>query len=70
MLEKNLLIEGMHCEGCEARICNVLKTIDGICKVSADHKTGSVQISAAKEIDQNIINKKIEALDFKVVGEK
>ena len=66
---KNMEIEvkGMHCEGCEKRIQNVLKTIDGIEEVVADHNTGKVSIKSTKEINLDEVKTKIEDLDFEVV---
>ena len=62
-----ITVEGMHCEGCEKRIQNVVKTIDGVEEVIADHNTGKVSIKSTKEISLNEVKNKIEDLDFKVV---
>ena len=67
MKEVELKVEGMHCEGCENRIKNVLKTIEKVKEVEADHKEGKVKIEAENDVDLNQIKEKIEDLDFKVV---
>ena len=65
-MELNLKVEGMTCEGCENRIKNSLKLIDGVEDITASHQTGEVKIKTNKNNKDEII-KTIEDLDFKVV---
>ena len=46
MNEVELKIDGMHCSGCENRVKNSLKTINGIKEVEANHETGIVKITS------------------------
>lgn len=64
MKEINLKVKGMHCEGCENRIKNLLSTIDGIEEVIANHIDGTVLIKTNKEVDIEDIKEKIEDLGF------
>ena len=50
MKEINLKVEGMMCTGCENRIQNAVKNMNGIKSVKADHTTGTVKIEAEKRI--------------------
>lgn len=68
MNEVELKIDGMHCSGCENRVKNSLKTINGIKEVEANHETGIVKITSKKEIDMEEVKQKIENLDFKVIN--
>ena len=43
-------VNGMMCEGCEKRVQNVIKEIDGVIDVKADHKVGIVEINTEKEV--------------------
>ena len=61
-------VEGMVCNGCENRIQNSLKMIDGVNKVVADHKKGIVTIKSNSKLDSNQICKKIEELGFNIVN--
>lgn len=61
-------INGMVCTGCENRIKNVIKNIDGVKKVSADYKTGVVKMVAKDNIGIDIIKEKLETLDYEVVS--
>lgn len=58
-------VEGMHCEGCENRIKNSLKEVEGIINVQANYKTGEVTI---EEENSNLeeIKEQIEDLGFEV----
>ena len=62
-------VKGMVCNGCENRIQNVLKTIDGVKEVIADYKQEIVTIKTNTELDKNVIYEKIEDLGFEVERE-
>ena len=51
MKEINLKVEGMMCTGCENRIQNAVKNMNGIKSVKADHTTGTVKIEAEDGIE-------------------
>lgn len=65
-VEKTISIEGMKCEGCVSRVKNVLEDIKEVtaCEVSLEEKTAKITLK--KDIDDEIIKKKIENLGFKV----
>ena len=69
MQEIILNIKGMMCEGCENRIKNVVKNIDGVEEVKADHKTGKVIITLNKDIEKVTISEAIEDIGYEVVKE-
>lgn len=66
MKEIEIKIKGMVCGGCEKRVENALKTIEGIKEVLADHTTGKVKIQAEGDIDKDTIKEKIEDIDFEL----
>lgn len=66
MKETIIKVQGMACGGCENRIQNALKNVEGIENVVANHKEGTVTITA-NEIDINSIKEKIEDLGFIVL---
>ncbi len=59
-------VKGMECTGCEKRIQNSLKTINGILEVNADHEKGLVFIKLNLKVDKDLIYKKIQDLGFEV----
>ena len=66
-MEKFIInVEGMMCGGCENRIQNTLKNIEGVESVIANHKDGTVTI-IAKNIEVDKIKEKIEDIGFEVI---
>lgn len=66
MKEIIIKVEGMVCSGCENRVQNAIKTIEGIEKVVASHEKGIVTITAKEEVSENVIKEKIEDIGFDV----
>lgn len=66
MKEVILKVQGMACEGCENRIQNALENMEGIEKVVANHKEGTVTVTANETLI-NDIKEKIEDLGFIVL---
>ena len=64
MNETTIKIIGMSCSGCENRVQNALKNIDGVEEVAADHMTGMVKVTAESEIPENAIKEKLTDLGF------
>lgn len=60
-------VNGMVCSGCENRICNVIKDIDGINEVTANHEKNLVYLKTNKDININEVYEKIENLGFEVI---
>jgi len=60
-----LNVKGMMCEGCENRIKNALSNIEGIKNIVANHKEGTVTITAVN-IDIDKVKEKIEDIGFEV----
>ena len=69
-MQVKLHVKKMVCEGCENRLINALKEIKGVEKVTANYQIEEVVVQLKnKELLEKVI-KKIEDLDFLVVGEK
>lgn len=66
MKETIIKIEGMVCGGCENRVQNALKTIEGVENVVADHTNGTVKITSKNEVAENVMKEKIEDIGFTV----
>ena len=56
----------MMCNGCENRVQNAIKTIDGVENVIANHTNGTVTVTVNKKIDKSIIKEKIEDIGYEV----
>lgn len=69
MNEIILNVNGMVCGGCENRIKNVIKNIDGVQNVMANHNTGKVTITLNKDVKKEILIEAIEDIGFEIVRE-
>ena len=66
MKETILNVKGMMCEGCENRVKNAIKNLEGVENVTADFKTGKVIIIAKENITQEEIKAIIEDIGYEV----
>lgn len=66
MKETIIKVEGMVCGGCENRVQNALKTLEGVGNVVADHTKGIVTVTEKAEVSKSIMKEKIEDLGFEV----
>ena len=69
MKETNLIVNGMMCGGCENRVKNAIKNIEGVENVTADHNTGKVIVISDNEVSEEIIKEALEDIGYKVVKE-
>lgn len=71
MKKLELNVEGMHCTGCENRIKNVVSDIKEVKKVEVNHKTGRVDVTFKKDVDEDLKNDVVETIkrleDFTVI---
>jgi len=67
MKEINFKVEGMMCEGCENRVRNAIKNIEGGEEVLANHNEKIVKVIFVENIDENNIKEVIEELGFEVI---
>ena len=66
MKETIIKVEGMVCNGCENRVKNALKNIEGVENVIADHTTGTVTVTSKNEVSESVMKEKIEDIGFEV----
>ena len=69
MKEINLIVNGMMCGGCENRVKNAIKNIEGVENVTADHNTGKVIVISDNEVSEEIIKEALEDIGYEVVKE-
>jgi copper chaperone CopZ len=66
MKETIINIKGMVCEGCENRVKNALKNINGVTNVVADHNTGKVTITSNEDVSENVMKDTLENIGFEI----
>ena len=65
-----LKVNGMMCVNCENRVKNVLKNIDEIENVFANHITGKVTVITDNDLSKEVIKEALEDIGYEVVGEQ
>ena len=64
--EKRMLVEGMHCANCQARVENAVNRLDGVvCTVNLRKKTATVSYS--KEVPDAALKEVVEKLGYQVL---
>ena len=67
MKEMIIKVNGMVCGGCENRVKNAVKSIEGVEDVTADHTSGVVTIKANEDVLEEKVKERIEDIGFEVV---
>ena len=67
MQELNIKVKGMMCNGCENRVQNALKQINGVEDVKASHVNGTVDIIANGDLNKKDIIETIQDIGYEVV---
>ncbi|MBI5228407.1 heavy-metal-associated domain-containing protein [Candidatus Micrarchaeota archaeon] len=67
-MEKIIKVSGMHCKSCEMLLSDSISEIPGVQKVSADSKTGQVQLICNDESVVGLAKKAIEKEGYKVIS--
>ena len=63
-----LQVKGMSCTGCEQRIGTVLRRVEGVREVTADHTTGRVEVRVGPELtDRSVLGQRIESAGYQVI---
>lgn len=67
MKEIIIKVEGMVCNGCENRVVNALKLVNGVQEVKASFQEGTVSIQMSEDVSLETLEEKIENIGFTVV---
>lgn len=67
--ETTLKVEGMDCRGCENRLGQALRRLQGVTKADANSRTGEVRVTFdASRIPEAVLVDRIEQAGFRVAG--
>ncbi|MBR3300889.1 MAG: heavy metal translocating P-type ATPase [Clostridia bacterium] len=67
-MEKTILVEGMMCEHCEARVKAALEEIAGVKSAAPDHNAKKVTVTLIGDIPDETLSSAIETAGYKVTG--
>ncbi len=66
-----LQVEGMTCTGCEQRVANALRRLEGVREAAADHVTGRVQVALSGEgVEPAVLVERITRVGYEVTATK
>ena len=65
---KTMMIDGMMCMHCEARVQKALEAIDGVESAVASHDLGTAVVELSKEVPDEVLKKAVEDQDYAVKG--
>lgn len=66
-----LQVAGMSCTGCEQRIDTVLRRLDGVRTVEADHNCGRVRIRfVPQKSNREALAAQVESLGYQVIDQE
>ena len=69
-MKKELVINGMHCAACGARVEKALSALDGVKVKKVDFKKGRAVIDCTSDLSEDIFREAVTALGFEFAGVK
>ena len=67
-MTKTMIIEGMMCPHCEARVKKALEAIDGVESAVPSHTAGTAVVTLSKDVADEVLKNAVEAQDYPVKG--
>ena len=65
-MTKTMMIEGMMCPHCEARVKKALEAIDGVESAVPSHTAGTAVVTLSKDVADEVLKNAVEAQDYPV----
>lgn len=71
MAERMVLrVQGMTCGGCEQRLANAIRRVDGVRSAAADHAAGSLEVELGPGADRDAVAARVAEAGYTVTGEE
>lgn len=67
-MTKTLMVEGMMCAHCEARVKKALEAVAGVESAVADHTANTAVVTLTEEVADDVLRKAVEDQDYKVIS--
>lgn len=65
-MKKTMMIEGMMCGHCEARVKKCLEALDGVESAEVSHEKGTAVVTLSAEVADEVLKKAVEEQDYVV----
>lgn len=66
-MEKTMMIEGMMCGHCEARVKKLLEAVEGVDSAAVSHTENKAVLTLSQPVDDAVLRKVIEDADYTVL---
>ena len=67
-MEKEILIEGMHCSHCSESVKNALSKVKGVTEVKVDLDKKIAVVDVEPKIDDTVLSDAVEEIGFDVIS--
>ena len=67
-MERKMVIEGMMCGHCEARVKKCLEALPQVTEAEVSYETGTAIVKLSEEISNEVLKETVEAQDYKVIS--
>ena len=67
-MTKKMVIEGMMCGHCSARVKKVLEALPQVEEAVVSHEEGIAVVTLTEEVANDILKKTVEDQDYKVIS--
>ena len=67
-MNKTMIIEGMMCGHCEARVKKALEALPEVDEAVVSHEAGTAIVTLNAEVADDVLKNAVEAQDYKVTG--
>ena len=65
---RTIEVSGMSCNGCERNVENALKNVDGVSRVEAKHKAGTVDVVVLDDVNDDALRTAIHEAGYEVIA--
>lgn len=65
-MKRTMMIEGMMCGHCEARVKKCLEALDGVESAEVSHEKGTAVVTLSAEVADEVLKKAVEEQDYVV----
>ena len=66
-MKKTLVINGMMCAHCEARVKKALESVKGVVEAVVSHTDGTAIVTLSSPVSDKTLTEAVEAQDYTVV---
>ena len=67
-MNKTMIIEGMMCAHCEARVKKALEALPEVQAAQVSHESGTAVVTLSGQLPDEALKKAVEDQDYKVLG--